>query len=427
MKASIYNSYIPITEATTLVYNSFGNDYLLVDVNNAKKIEQQIFSELPDRLLKELKNKRFVLPKEIDESSLLLFDRIKKYETDSHYNLILNPTLNCNLSCWYCYETKTPSRMSPTMVESIKKFISNTLKEGTPIEIFDISFFGGEPLINFNDVALPIMQITKEICQNRGIIYRFDYTTNSYLINDRMIEIMKEYQPINFQITLDGCEEEHNSTRFLKNGKGTYRKVIESIKSLVKNDFDVTVRLNYTHKNIVGMIKIVDDLKELSEYKNVSIAFERVWQDYREGNIEEEVETVKEKFKSVGFNIGELKYSTSPKWCYGNRKNTAVLNYNGDIFKCTARDFKRENREGYINEDGSIIWDEERVENRYRALFKNKMCYSCRIAPICTEICSQKAVEEGNKLKCVYNEDRKNELIMTRFLSFINEKYYYNT
>lgn len=37
MKASIYNSYIPITEATTLVYNSFGNDYLLVDVNNAKR------------------------------------------------------------------------------------------------------------------------------------------------------------------------------------------------------------------------------------------------------------------------------------------------------------------------------------------------------------------------------------------------------
>ena len=37
------------------------------------------------------------------------------------------------------------------------------------------------------------------------------------------------------------------------------------------------------------------------------------------------------------------------------KKNEAIINYNGNIYKCTATDFDKTERYGFLNEDGNII------------------------------------------------------------------------
>jgi len=34
--------------------------------------------------------------------------------------------------------------------------------------------------------------------------------------------------------------------------------------------------------------------------------------------------------------------------------NSVIVNYNGDVYKCTACDFAKTKREGKLNEDGTI-------------------------------------------------------------------------
>lgn len=45
---------------------------------------------------------------------------------DSNYRLTINPTLNCNFSCWYCYESHNKKSMSEETLQNALKFIQRT-------------------------------------------------------------------------------------------------------------------------------------------------------------------------------------------------------------------------------------------------------------------------------------------------------------
>ncbi|WOC53178.1 hypothetical protein BPO_p0095 (plasmid) [Bergeyella porcorum] len=41
--------------------------------------------------------------------------------------------------------------------------------------------------------------------------------------------------------------------------------------------------------------------------------------------------------------------------CYANKINHSTINYDGIVYKCTARDFNLKNHEGRLSSDGNII------------------------------------------------------------------------
>lgn len=87
----------------------------------------------------------------------------------------------------------------------------------------------------------------------------------------------------------------------------------------------------------------------------------------------------------------------SPKYpCYGDYAHNYVINYNGDVFKCTARDFHTENRIGIITETGEIAFNDKALQ-RVRDSYTSE-CYVCRRLPICP-ICSQ-VRSEAHDGKC---------------------------
>ena len=48
--------------------------------------------------------------------------------------------------------------------------------------------------------------------------------------------------------------------------------------------------------------------------------------------------------------------------CYADRINYANINYDGNVYKCTAQDYTSETALGFLDENGQIRWDKEKTQ-----------------------------------------------------------------
>lgn len=121
--------------------------------------------------------------------------------TTRYVSLML--TYSCNLNCSYCYERfKSSSTMSIDMAKKqIVQIFNETLKQGK-YKALEISFMGGEPLLEFEKIKL-----LSEWCwqQEWGIPYILFASTNGTLLTSEMKEwFYKNRDKIVLGISLDG-------------------------------------------------------------------------------------------------------------------------------------------------------------------------------------------------------------------------------
>lgn len=368
---------------------------------------------------------RAVCDKDFDEV-LYLNKIIESTDNDkSEFHLHVNPTLNCNFRCWYCYEEhKVDSKISEEVLSGILSLAKKEITNNRKLEIFTLSFFGGEPLMYYRQAAGKLISIIQNLCKNAGIKFRCHFTTNGYLLSDYIIYSLKNTN-VTFQITLDGGRECHNMVRFSMNGNGSYDKILNNIKRLAMDDHEVLVRINYTSENIHSITDIIKDLKIFNNdiRKNIRVDFQRVWQD-RPNITEDEILSliscyVKE-LNELGFlcsyssNVGPGHVANS---CYGDKRNHLLVNYDGNIFFCTARDFLPDNSAGKLSVDGNIIWKNNVIEEYFSNKFTKEICHTCKIAPLCGGGCRQRAKESKDINNCIYgySQDDINRMILNRF------------
>jgi uncharacterized protein len=352
----------------------------------------------------------------------LLKQRIKEVdENPKIYHLIINPTMDCNFKCWYCYENHiSKSKMNQETINNTKQLISNIMSNNET-EWFPMSFFGGEPLLQYWDVVLPILKHYKECLKlHENIAGNISFTTNAYLINSKMIQSFKENNVRSFQITLDGTKDDHDNTRFPYKGGKSFDKITGNIIALLENGFNVVLRLNYTSVNAVQMKDVVALFTALDEKARIKLTvdFQRVWQDKNNSLLESETKTHIENCIEL---FNEANIATSHKYhdfvwnsCYADKKNEAVINYNGDVYKCTARDFSTSNRVGYLSDIGEIIWDKEKLKVER---FSKPQCHNCRIAPICGGGCFQRHKENPTTSTCLlgYDDAEIDNIVLNKF------------
>ena len=146
-----------------------------------------------------------------------------------------------------------------------------------------------------------------------------------------------------------------------------------------------------------------------------------VWQDRKDVNTQKEtkayIEDCIEQFREKGIRTAHKYLNSVLGSCYGDKKNAAVINYNGNVYKCTARNFTEENKEGVLNDDGEIVWIPEKYQLRRTIRLFNPVCQRCRIAPICGGTCSQQQIERRGVRGCLYgySEADKDEIVLNKF------------
>jgi radical SAM protein with 4Fe4S-binding SPASM domain len=171
----------------------------------------------------------------------------------------------CNLRCSHCYQenysskSESPLQDLKTIAEGIFSTLSKWNKKG------DISITGGEPLIRKDLLDFA------EYLNNSDYICNIDFLTNGTLIDDTFIKSIKKLHKIKYiQISLDGATSViHDSIR----GKGNFDKALKSIRSLIKNGFEVRIMYTLQKKNLSDVTAMFN---LASEEKISGLTFERM-------------------------------------------------------------------------------------------------------------------------------------------------------
>jgi len=429
MKLSKFNLFFP-HDGYQVGYNSFSNEFIILEPMlfdmyeaSAKRKDFEELREVHAEFYDYLCEKAFLIEDEIDE-----IERVKEVShqidnDETKYELHINPTMNCNFKCWYCYETHIKdSKMDEATIEKTERFIATVFNEQKNLKEFSLSWFGGEPLLYFDKVMMPILKFTYDLAQEKKIAFSSGMTTNGLLINQNVIANCKKYGLNFFQITLDGNRERHNKVRFITEERGSYDAIVNNIIELAKNKMTVVVRINVSVETLEGVNDIAADFYHVDAEAKKYLTFDlhKVWQV--DVDIDDEINEKRLYFREKGYRVSSGTHETVINSCYGDKRNHATLNYNGEAFKCTARDFTTNNSEGKLGDNGHIAWN-EKYEKRLASKFKNKPCLECAILPICGGGCSQQALEHEGVDYCVndFDENKKLQLVKNKFFEIIVE------
>lgn len=414
VKWNIYNSFFRKDKYKYILFNCSTNNLIYISrdlkeiiSNNIENIHK--LNSTHPQLYQYLKNQEFIVEKDFNEMN----DAISRIQNNPDYSrffeLIINPTLNCNLKCWYCYESHIKnSFINDSTLKSIMCFIKRKV-ESVEIKEIMISFFGGEPLIEFNRAIWPIIEFTQKLCLENRKRLHICFITNAVLLTKEIVDkLYSNGLYCTFQVPFDGNEEYHNKTKKYANGKGTFNKVIDNVIYGLSKGNRFIIRCNYTSENIYSFDELISIFTkytaECFKYDQLKFTYHKIWQEKETEELEDAVNKIK---KSI--NLLDVTFDI----CYADRKNSMVINYNGDIYNCTARDFTFDKREGYLNTEGEIIYN-KKYQERISARFSNENCQKCIIFPICN-ICSQTIIEHQNEnipcLRFISEKDKKNILL----------------
>lgn len=160
-------------------------------------------------------------------------------------------TSNCNLRCKYCFATyierQTPNNMSFEICTNVFDKLLNEYPKG----IDQIMFFGGEPLIAFEEIKKLIIYYDKKVKELDLKPARYGLVTNGTIFNDEIIKFFNEFKDkINVTISIDGTKEINDLCRVDNQEKGVYERIIDNIKKYKENikfrtSIEVTINKNH--------------------------------------------------------------------------------------------------------------------------------------------------------------------------------------
>lgn len=130
MKESYYNYYVPHGDKT-IFFNGRTKRFFSVSKQNARKFVEII--KEPERykiqfgtFITKMKKEGFIL-EDADNEYQLAMKEYRKQLFQNQYTLMIIPTYQCNLKCWYCYQDHRHDDMSEETVRRIKLHICNYL------------------------------------------------------------------------------------------------------------------------------------------------------------------------------------------------------------------------------------------------------------------------------------------------------------
>ncbi|SHJ58940.1 radical SAM/SPASM domain-containing protein [Paramaledivibacter caminithermalis] len=349
-------------------------------------------------------------------------------DTLQHLRFIM--TNDCNLRCTYCYanEGSYNKKIGKLSKKAAKQAIDNFYDHYNHIK--QISFFGGEPLLNYDTVDYICRYVTNLFDKHKiKSMPMFSMVTNCTLINDRVLETFKNYN-LKIVASLDGPKEINDLQRIKKNGTGSFGIIDRNLK-LCQEITDVDIECTYTknHVNLgltceeldnffmsnygierVNIIKVIDNGNITSNLKLDEKSEDEFLNSYS-------LEKIKGKFYKDTYDDVFVRMilafnsdSYTKTFCDAGFKQFTV-NFDGNIYPC----------QGFVDNDeyilGNITESIDTIKNSSKNLLKKyfksehekcKVCGNKRFCQYCISFSGESYNDEEH---CKYVNELCNSFI----------------
>lgn len=409
-KLSRYNIRIPLSENSDILYNARSDRFVAIRHN----IQLNNLSDITETVKELLRRNNMLISEDIDEQREVINQWIETVSANDTFLLTINPTLRCNFRCWYCYENHDNAPiMTDTALERVKSIIDTLLAD---TNILRISFFGGEPLLEYSRIVAPLISYANDAAKMHNKKVSFSFTTNAFLLTAEMIQTLST-QGVDFmQITLDGGKNSHNKTR-VSHTKNSFDTIIANIQQLLDSKIQVTLRINVTPENVADCTDILSWIAQLTEVqkRRLTVNVQQVWQTSGTADITNHIDNLLDSICVLGVYAYPAISDNLRSMCYADKANTMVINSDGNIFKCTALDFDTAECESNIFSDSISTDLYSRFTARIKKRFVNKACRECAIFPLCLGGCCKAIDTQPDADYCPYehNQKEKENLVLT--------------
>ncbi len=161
----------------------------------------------------------------------------------------------CNFRCKHCYQENydTPEMTLEEMEGALKQYVGLLERWKIPPSHAYMSITGGEPFLykNFFSFLAKVYKYSTN--------YHWSILSNGSLINRENVKILKLFQISDYQVSLEGLEENNDKIR----GKGSFQKAIDAIKILVEEKIGIAVSLTITKENQKDILPLANLLTEI--------------------------------------------------------------------------------------------------------------------------------------------------------------------
>ncbi len=348
-KASKYN-FIFENQGKIFLYNSLtGLKCSIFDNDLISQIHQLNEQNLDESMIDQrLIDTKIAVEESVDET-IVVEDIIASLLSNnkSKLRLIILPTRECNFRCKYCYETKKHINMTRDVEEKLVLAVKNYLKDNRGITFLQLEWFGGEPMLCY-DTIVNISTQLKNYCDANGVTFYMSMTTNGYLLTKEKAEKLLSLHLFSYQITVDGCEEYHDSLRVLKNGGPTWKVIYQNLldmKDIDNPNLGVIIRINYHADMLEGLPKFIEMVKKDFDERFVLYAIRinptpEFEQEFIPVSAEAEafaLDYIIELFRRNNLSIQRYMTNLSPAAaaCYARMNYAFVVDTDGTLRKCT--------------------------------------------------------------------------------------------
>lgn len=318
--------------------------------------------------------------------------------------IILALTYMCNFACPYCFEKENCDEKKGKVItkEQIDKVFDLSTQK-----IENIELFGGEPL-------LPITKDIVSYIFKKAPNEHYSVTTNGYYL-DEFIPLFKTVHVFRITVTLDGKRDNHNKTRKLWNGDGTYDKVIGNVEKALESGLPISIRMNLTAENKDEGISLREELrnKYADYYATGKLTFDlqTVFQQDEAQKTQIYMDTLynfpKNSKNIVSNNLAMLSTypllrnlmtphdNFIPKYCHcDSEERLMIYDAYGDMYSCPVA-------LGNKNAVIGTYYPEYTIKNESmlnRNIESVPECRACIYKFICGGGCANEIVEEGKSI-----------------------------
>ena len=385
------------------VYNSLSNFFGQIDEElyalllQKQKANNHLSEDELDTESAEILIKKNVLT-ENDDDDILKYAAIIKGRRNIVNTLLLTiaPTLDCNFSCPYCFETKEKGKMEENTIKNIIEFI----KRQNHLNDIRITWFGGEPLL-YPDVIEKISEGLETAC---NIPVSAKIITNGYFLNEKNIALLEKAKVNTIQLTIDGMSDTHNKIKFTETDNNTFGTVLNNIDVFAKLNpsINLAIRVNIDKNNQKEFYQLYAFFRDrYPNNKNIFLvpAFITVTtkNTCKDSCLISNIEkfSVFKDFSQTMKNVNLIYPNNHMHECAARNPTMWVIAPNGDLYKCWEIIGDRKYKIGELTEDGIKITDHKQL-NRYlygADPFEDKSCQQCFSLPICHGGCPHKRIE----------------------------------